>query len=138
MATKAENKSKGTFQPDSDVHITYEDQMKINKFANYNAKVDDLKEELKIKQNELKNLEEAGDEVDLLDDDVPIAFLMGEVFMSHNQSKTLELLAEAKDKKKKEIDTIQKTSRDLQAQMTELKQYLYGRFGNNIHLENDE
>ncbi|XP_052872232.1 probable prefoldin subunit 4 [Anopheles cruzii] len=138
MTAKAESKAKGTFQPDSDVHITYEDQMKINKFANYNAKVDDLKEELKIKQNELKNLEEAGDEVDLLDDDVPIAFLMGEVFMSHNQSKTLELLAEAKDKKKKEIDTIQKTSRDLQAQMTELKQYLYGRFGNNIHLENDE
>ncbi|XP_035791143.1 probable prefoldin subunit 4 [Anopheles albimanus] len=138
MSAKADSKAMGTFQPDSDVHITYEDQKKINKFANYNAKVEDLKEELKIKQNELKNLEEAGDEIDLLDDDVQIPFLIGEVFISHDQSKTLELLAEAKDKKKKEIASIQKTTKDLQQQMTELKQHLYGRFGSNIHLENDE
>lgn len=35
---------------DSDVYITYEDQQKINKFARHNAKMEDLKEELKIKQ----------------------------------------------------------------------------------------
>lgn len=35
---------------DSDVYITYEDQQKINKFARQNAKMDDLKEESKIKQ----------------------------------------------------------------------------------------
>lgn len=35
---------------DSDVYITYEDQQKINKFARQNAKMDDIKEELKIKQ----------------------------------------------------------------------------------------
>ncbi|XP_058123850.1 probable prefoldin subunit 4 [Anopheles ziemanni] len=138
MASKVESKGKGTFQPDSDVHITYEDQMKINKFANYNAKVEDLKEELKIKQNEMKNLEEACDEIELLDDDVQIPFLCGEVFMSHDQTKTLELLAEAKEKKKKEIDSIQQTTRDIQQKMNDLKGYLYGRFGSNIHLENDE
>lgn len=32
------------------MHITYEDQQKINKFARHNAKLDDLKEELKVKQ----------------------------------------------------------------------------------------
>ncbi|XP_049290496.1 probable prefoldin subunit 4 [Anopheles funestus] len=138
MSTKVETKSKGTFQPDSDVHITFEDQMKINKFANYNAKVEDLKEELRIKQNELKNLEEAGDEIELLDDDVQIPFLMGDVFLSHDQAKTLELLAEAKERKKKEINNIQQTNRDLQQKMGDLKGYLYGRFGSNIHLENDE
>lgn len=73
---------------DSDVHITIDDQMKINKFANYNAKVEDLKEELKIRQNELKNLEEAGDEIELLDDDTQIPFLIGEVFMSHDLPRT--------------------------------------------------
>ncbi|PSN43905.1 Prefoldin subunit 4 [Blattella germanica] len=45
--------SKGSFQPDSDVHITFEDQQKINKFARHNAKLDDLKEELKSKQKML-------------------------------------------------------------------------------------
>lgn len=35
---------------DSDVHITYEEQQKINKFARQNAKLEDYKEELKVKQ----------------------------------------------------------------------------------------
>lgn len=64
--------AKGTFQPvkqinilfyyyhklicsfshiqDSDVHITYEDQQKINKFARLNAKMDDFKDEMKFKE----------------------------------------------------------------------------------------
>ena len=32
------------------MHITFEDQQKINKFARQNAKMEDYKEELKIKQ----------------------------------------------------------------------------------------
>lgn len=35
---------------DSDVHITYEDQQKINKFARLNAKMEDLKQEIAIKK----------------------------------------------------------------------------------------
>lgn len=35
---------------DSDVHITYEEQQKINKFARQNAKLEDYKEELRVKQ----------------------------------------------------------------------------------------
>ncbi|XP_034934272.1 SET and MYND domain-containing protein 4-like [Chelonus insularis] len=44
-------KDKSLENSDSDVHISYEDQQKINKFAKQNAQMDDLKEELKIKQN---------------------------------------------------------------------------------------
>lgn len=61
--------------------------MKINKFANFNAKVEDLKEELKVRQNELKNLEETGDEIELMDEDT-IPFLIGEVFVSHDLPRT--------------------------------------------------
>uniref|UniRef100_A0A1Q3FBZ0 Prefoldin subunit 4 n=2 Tax=Culex tarsalis TaxID=7177 RepID=A0A1Q3FBZ0_CULTA len=138
MSSKADSKNKGTFQPDSDVHITIEDQMKINKFANCNAKVEDLKEELKVRQNELKNLEEAGDEIELMDEDTQIPFLIGEVFVSHELPRTQELLAEAKEKKKQEIENIQKLSKEIQEKMSDLKAHLYGRFGSNIYLENDE
>ncbi|EDS35498.1 prefoldin [Culex quinquefasciatus] len=137
MSSKTDSKNKGTFQPDSDVHITIDDQMKINKFANFNAKVEDLKEELKVRQNELKNLEEAGDEIELMDEDT-IPFLIGEVFVSHDLPRTQELLAEAKEKKKQEIENIQKLSKDIQEKMGDLKAHLYGRFGSNIYLENDE
>jgi len=35
---------------DSDVHVTYEDQQKINLFARTNARLQDLKEELDAKK----------------------------------------------------------------------------------------
>lgn len=74
---------------DSDVHISYEDQQKINKFARLNAKVDDYKDELKVKQNDMKNLEEAVEELSLTDESEKIPYLFGEVFICQNLEDTL-------------------------------------------------
>lgn len=123
---------------DSDVHVTLDDQSKINKFAKYNANLDDLKDELQIKKNDLKNLEEANDEIELFDEDEQIPFVVGEVFISHNLSKTQELLAAAREKKIKEIEIIQEKCKQIQDLMSDLKAQLYLRFGTNIYLENDE
>lgn len=87
MAAKT-NGSRGVYQPDSDVHITYEDQQRINTFAKYIAKIKDLNEDLTTKNNELKTLEEACEEIELFDEDEQIPYLIGEVFISHNLSKT--------------------------------------------------
>ena len=38
------------FPQDSEVHITYEDQQQINTFARYNARLQDLKEEMEAKK----------------------------------------------------------------------------------------
>lgn len=84
----AKTQSKGVYQPDSDVHITYDDQQKINTFAKYIAKIKDLTEDKTAKENELKTLEEASEEIELFDEDEPIPYLIGEVFISHNLSKT--------------------------------------------------
>lgn len=54
-----------------------------------NAKVDDLKDELKVKQNDMKNLEEAVEELSLADDTEKIPYLVGEVFMSLSLEDTL-------------------------------------------------
>ena len=35
---------------DSDIHITFEDQQRINEFAKYNARFEDYKDELKSKE----------------------------------------------------------------------------------------
>lgn len=74
---------------DSDVHISFEDQQKINKFARLNAKVDDFKDELKVKQNDMKNLEEAVEELSLADDADKIPYLIGEVFICQGLEDTL-------------------------------------------------
>ncbi|XP_032683145.1 prefoldin subunit 4 [Odontomachus brunneus] len=126
------------FQPDSDVHITYEDQQKINKFARQNAKLEDYKEELKVKQNELKNLEDAADELALMDDDVKIPYYIGEVFVHQGLDKTQNHLEDAKDKKKAEIASLENKCTDLKTIMTELKTQLYAKFGSRINLEAEE
>lgn len=123
---------------DTDVHVTFEDQAKINKFAKHNANLEDLKEELLAKQNDLKSLEEAVDEIELFDEEEQIPFVVGEVFVSHNLPKTQQLLAAAKEKKLLEIKQIQDKCKDIQDIMAELKAQLYHRFGSNIYLENDD
>lgn len=91
-----------------------------------------------MKQNELKTLEEACEEIELFDEDEQIPYLIGEVFISHNLPKTQELLATAKLEKNEEIKSIQDKCKELEAETATLKGFLYQRFGNNIYLENDE
>uniref|UniRef100_A0A6M2DKY0 Prefoldin subunit 4 n=1 Tax=Xenopsylla cheopis TaxID=163159 RepID=A0A6M2DKY0_XENCH len=129
---------KGSFQPDSDVHISYEDQQKINKFARHNARLEDFKDELNIKMNELKNLDEACEELILMSEDSNIPFLVGEVFICRNLEETQKHLEEAKAKKEKEIADLTKKCDHFKAEMNELKGHLYSRFGSHINLENEE
>ncbi|XP_020293976.1 probable prefoldin subunit 4 [Pseudomyrmex gracilis] len=126
------------FQPDSDVDITYEEQQTINKFARQNAKLEDYKEELKLKQNELKNLEDASDELELMDDDEKIPYYVGEVFVYQSLEKTQNCLEEAKTKKKAEIVSLETKCADLRTIMSELKTQLYAKFGNRINLESED
>ncbi|KRT82962.1 hypothetical protein AMK59_3393, partial [Oryctes borbonicus] len=121
---------KGTFQPDSDVHITYEDQQKINKFARLNAKWEDLKDEVKSKEN----LEEACDEIALFDDDEKIPYLVGEVFIYQNKETTDQCLEEAKRNTENEISDLKSQIGKLRDMMDDLKSHLYGKFGSHINL----
>lgn len=120
------------------MQITFDDQMRINQFANHVAKIEDLKEDLKFKKNELTNIEEAIDEIELVDEE-QIQFLIGEVFIYNNVEKTQALLQETKAKKEEEIKNIEIKIGEIQVVMTQLKTELYGKFGQkNIYLENDE
>lgn len=120
------------------MQITFEDQKKINQFANHVAKIEDLKEELKFKQNDLTNIDEAIEEIELVDDE-QIQFLIGEVFVYNNLEKTQALLQETKEKKVEEIKNIETRIAEIQEIMTKLKTALYEKFGKkNIYLENDE
>ncbi|XP_043266499.1 prefoldin subunit 4-like [Venturia canescens] len=130
--------AQAAFQPDSDVHISYEDQKKINAFAKLNAQMDDLKEELKIKQNELKNLEDTCDELELLDNDDVIPYHIGDVFINQGLPITQAFLEKAKKKKNEEILELEEKCSFLKGIMSDLKTQLYAKFGSHINLEADE
>ncbi|XP_030570805.1 probable prefoldin subunit 4 [Drosophila novamexicana] len=138
MAAKVASSTSKVFQNHDDVHISFEDQQRINRFAKHNVRMDDLKLELEMKKNDLKCVEEALEEIELFDEEEDIPFLIGEVFLSHKLGKTQELLAETKDSVIKEIASIEAKTKIIKAEMDELKAHLYQRFGSNISLENDD
>ncbi|XP_032206187.1 prefoldin subunit 4 isoform X2 [Mustela erminea] len=81
-----------------DVNVTFEDQQKINKFARNTSRITELKEEIEVKKKQLQNLEDACEDIMLADDDcLMIPYQIGDVFISHSQEETQEMLEEAKE-----------------------------------------
>ncbi|XP_046446924.1 prefoldin subunit 4-like [Daphnia pulex] len=141
--------SKDSLESDSDIHITLEDQQKINRFARHNAKWEELRDDLKNKKGDLQNLEDASDDLLLVDDEsAPIPFVVGEVFVHFNMEEakvifffpllSIEKLEEAKDKVKKDIEAIEAECTNIKTLMSDLKTQLYAKFGNSINLEAEE
>uniref|UniRef100_A0A4W4HP83 Prefoldin subunit 4 n=1 Tax=Electrophorus electricus TaxID=8005 RepID=A0A4W4HP83_ELEEL len=122
-----------------DVNVTFEDQQKINKFARNTNRMTELKEEIEAKKKSLQNLEDASDDLMMCeDDDLLIPYQIGDVFISHSQEETQEMLEAAKESLKEEIKSLQSRVSSIQEVLGDLKVQLYAKFGNNINLEADE
>uniref|UniRef100_A0A8P4KJ70 Prefoldin subunit 4 n=1 Tax=Dicentrarchus labrax TaxID=13489 RepID=A0A8P4KJ70_DICLA len=80
-----------------DVNVTFEDQQKINKFARNTSRMTELKNEIESKKKSLQNLQDASDDLMMFDDDaLLIPYQIGDVFISHTQEETQEMLEAAK------------------------------------------
>eukprot|EP00071_Canis_lupus_P013077 XP_005635246.1 prefoldin subunit 4 isoform X1 [Canis lupus familiaris] len=122
-----------------DVNVTFEDQQKINKFARNTSRITELKEEIEIKKKQLQNLEDACEDIMLADDDcLMIPYQIGDVFISHSQEETQEMLEEAKKNLQEEIDALEARVESIQRVLADLKVQLYAKFGSNINLEADD
>ncbi|GFT58589.1 prefoldin subunit 4 [Trichonephila clavipes] len=86
-----------TTKTDTDMHVSYEDQQKINKFARHNARLDDIVEELKSKENELQALEDAESDLMLLEDQDKIQFRVGDVFVFVSTEDAQQMVEEKKE-----------------------------------------
>ncbi|TSL61286.1 Prefoldin subunit 4 [Bagarius yarrelli] len=122
-----------------DVNVTFEDQQKINKFARNTNRINELKDEIEAKKKSLQNLEDASDDLMMLeDDDLLIPYHIGDVFISHAQEETQEMLEAAKESLKEEIKSLESRVTSIQEVLGDLKVQLYAKFGNNINLEADD
>ncbi|KAK1337169.1 hypothetical protein QTO34_001791 [Cnephaeus nilssonii] len=127
------------FQAAEDVNVTFEDQQKINKFARNTSRITELKEEIDVKKKQLQNLEDACEDIMLADEDcLMIPYQIGDVFISHSQEETQEMLEEAKKNLQEEIDALESRVESIQRVLADLKVQLYAKFGSNINLEADE
>ncbi|XP_060062715.1 prefoldin subunit 4-like [Ylistrum balloti] len=124
---------------DTDTQVTYQDQQKINKFARNNARLQDLRDEQENKKKELQNLEDAADELLMLEDESDaIPYQIGEVFVSLNTDTTNEMLEKAKERVQEEIKGLDAQCEVHKQILQDLKVELYAKFGNNINLEADD
>ncbi|XP_036997642.2 prefoldin subunit 4-like [Artibeus jamaicensis] len=90
-----------------DVNVTFEDQQKINKFAQNTSRITVLKEEIDIKKKQVQNLEDSFKDIRLADDNCDDTLSNCEVFISRSQKETQEILGEEKKKFQREIDTLE-------------------------------
>lgn len=119
---------------DPDTQVTYDDQQKINQFARNNAKLQDLKDELENKKKELQNLEDACDEMLMVEDESLVPYQIGEVFVSLGVDSANEMLEKAKENTMEEMKGLEQQCEAIQTLLQDLKVKLYAKFGNNIKL----
>ncbi|CAN7992117.1 unnamed protein product [Ixodes hexagonus] len=135
-----------SMQSETDVQVTAEDQEMINKFARQNARLEDATEEMKQLEKELRNLEDAADEVLMAEDDLPLPYpfscksitLLGDVFVSLDSDETQQMIGRAKEQNKARAAVLEEETVTIKGIMAELKSQLYNKFGNNINLEPDD
>ncbi|KAM9429883.1 prefoldin subunit 4-like isoform 2-T2 [Salvelinus alpinus] len=122
-----------------DVNVTFEDQKKINTFARNTNRMTEFKDEIEAKKKSLQNLQDASDDLMMAEDDtLLVPYQIGDVFISHIQEETQEMLEAAKELLQQEIKDLEGKVSKIQHLLGDLKVQLYAKFGNNINLEADE
>ncbi|KAK6308350.1 prefoldin subunit 4 [Coregonus clupeaformis] len=122
-----------------DVNVTFEDQKKINTFARNTNRMTEFKDEIEAKKKSLQNLQDASDDLMMAEDDtLLVPYQIGDVFISHTQEETQEMLEAAKELLQQEIKDLERKVSTIQQVLGDLKVQLYAKFGNNINLEADE
>ena len=126
-------------QVDKEVHISLEDQQKINKFARLNSRLEDIKDELKAKQMEIQTLEDASTDLMMLEDDEEkVPYQVGEVFIYLTQDEAQQRLEKTKENVGDNVKSIDIKAQAVRDEMSALKSQLYAKFGSAINLEADE
>ncbi|XP_059759166.1 prefoldin subunit 4-like [Balaenoptera ricei] len=121
-----------------DVNVTFEDQQKINRFAQNTSRITELKEEIE-KKKQLQNLEDVCEDIMLADNDgLMIPYQICDVSISHSEEETQEILEEAKKNLQEETDTLESRMESIQQVLADLKVQLYAKYGSNINLEANE
>lgn len=120
------------------MNVSEEDQQKINRFARLNARLEDIKEEMSSKTNELKNYEDASSEAEmkvLEDQGDKLHLQVGDIMINLDPEKTQKWLEDKMDGLKVSLEELKTRREKIVEEMSQLKAHLYARFGNNIHLE---
>ncbi|KAL3982721.1 Prefoldin subunit family protein [Acanthocheilonema viteae] len=121
------------------IYVNAEDQKLINRFARLHQRSLDIKDKLQEMNKDLQNLNDAADEVLLLDDTnvQSIPFKIGSVFMHMDQERLNEKLENVKGELGNQVSDLTQKHKKICDEMDYLKSILYEKFGESINLETD-
>ncbi|GMH38529.1 hypothetical protein BSKO_06413 [Bryopsis sp. KO-2023] len=121
----------------SSVQVEWEDQKNINEFNKLNNRWHELQIEVKTLERYAEDLEEAGNELMLVDDD-EVRYAMSDCLFVHLPREELEELIEGKQRKaEQDLADTRARAKTAEKDMESLKATLYAKFGNSINLEED-
>lgn len=117
------------------VQVTYDDQLKINKFSKLIMRKDTLEAKLENQMQEQEYLDDVQLEIELVDDDELINYKIGESFVLLKQKKIIKLLDVDSENINNTIESLNDQISNIDSELKTLKNDLYIKFGNNINLE---
>ncbi|KAJ1927515.1 hypothetical protein IWQ60_002862 [Tieghemiomyces parasiticus] len=122
---------------DADIQVTWEDQNNINSFSKLNVKFEDLQETFAAKKLELEYLDDLAMELELADEDEPISYKVGDVFMLVSLEEAQERIQTEKDRLEVAIQGMRGDLQTMEDTLAALKKGLYAKFKSAINLEKD-
>ncbi|EJU04159.1 Prefoldin subunit 4 [Dacryopinax primogenitus] len=120
---------------DESTEVTWEDQQRINTFSKLNQRFQDAEELLKKKRTEKEYLDDVAMELELVDEDEPVLYKIGETFVHIKLQHAQQLLEKEHKTIDAEVAKLQSQVDESENGMKELKVVLYAKFGNAINLE---
>ena len=118
------------------VSVAKEDQENINTFGRLNNRFHEARGEVDSLKKRLEDLEEAGNEI-MISDEEETRYLLGEVFVRVDNDEAEGLLDAEKERAEADVERLEGEITDAKGQMADLKVVLYGKFGKNINLEEE-
>ncbi|CAI4227542.1 unnamed protein product [Auanema sp. JU1783] len=124
----------------ANVNVTAADQQQINKFARLHQNLTQLKEDLAGIANEIQNINDASDELLLLDseDTASIPYKIGNTFIHLSEDDLNAKLETVKTELESDSDKKKEKSSGIAEELDQLKKTLYAKFGDRINLETDK
>lgn len=115
--------------------VTFQDQQKINQFSKLIMRKDVIEQELNVQRQEKEYFDDVALEIELIDEDEPVHYKIGVLFLHLKQKEVVEQLEKDLESTQSKIDELESEQDGLDTQINELKNVLYAKFGDNINLE---
>jgi prefoldin subunit 4 len=114
------------------VDVKYEDQVNINTFNRLNLVSKEYQSEIDEWSEEMNKISDASDEIFIVDE---IKYVVGETFITMDQSSAEEMLEKSKKDLETKISKRKVEIASLASKMKGIKATLYAKFGNQINLD---